>query len=599
MVRQGFTRKGGNVTSSDPSNRSRDTELGDLRRLFHAGSISRRDFTKRAAALGLAAPAIAWMTRVYSAGASAASAGRGAMPLFQDTSSNPITVTVGGTPIASTEEDITDATKGGTLNFARAFDSQNLDPVTNDSNADIWIFMNIYDQLLRVAPSGISLEASLAASWEISTDGLTYTFHLQQGVMFSDGSPMKASDVVYSLTRAANDPSQIWTFILTALQRDAKGAVQGITAPDDSTVVIVIAQPWAPFLSDLAMFNCSIMSEAYAKGNEAKLVDQPFGTGPFMLQEWKKGESITLAKNTHHWEAGLPLLDTVVINVVPDDNNRIIQMQGGSLDAIYDVPSARVPDLKQAGDLKVIEFPSTYIQFVTLNCRTAPLEDVNARLALSYATDRKTLIDVVLFGTGTIATSFMPKGALYWNDQLPEITLDLDKAKQLLAATKTPTGFDIGFTYVSGSAEVDQLGAVLKDMWSKIGVNLTLNPVEQGVYTDAYHNHTFDTMFNYWTNDIIDPDELVNYVVLPESSEAYQTGWSNDKAIALAKQGETELDPDKRKQIYFQLQEIYAADSPQLCLYQKPYVDVTSLKVHNFAQPPTGQWVWKKTWVEA
>jgi len=410
---------------------------------------------------------------------------------------------------------------------------------------------------------------------------------------------MKASDVVYSLTRAANDPSQIWTFILTALQRDAKGAVQGITAPDDSTVVIVIAQPWAPFLSDLAMFNCSIMSEAYAKGNEAKLVDQPFGTGPFMLQEWKKGESITLAKNTHHWEAGLPLLDTVVINVVPDDNNRIIQMQGGSLDAIYDVPSARVPDLKQAGDLKVIEFPSTYIQFVTLNCRTAPLDDVNARLALSYATDRKTLIDVVLFGTGTIATSFMPKGALYWNDQLPEITLDLDKAKQLLAATKTPTGFDIGFTYVSGSAEVDQLGAVLKDMWSKIGVNLTLNPVEQGVYTDAYHNHTFDTMFNYWTNDIIDPDELVNYVVLPESSEAYQTGWSNDKAIALAKQGETELDPDKRKQIYFQLQEIYAADSPQLCLYQKPYVDVTSLKVHNFAQPPTGQWVWKKTWVEA
>ena len=549
--------------------------------------------------MGLAAPAVGWMLRAYGASAHSASVNSHVDARFQDSTSNPITVTVGGTPIASAEEDITNATAGGTLQFGRAQDSTNLDPVTNDSNTDIWIFMNIYDQLLRVAPSGISLEPSLAESWDISKDGITYTFHLRKGVMFSDGSMLKASDVLYSLVRAANDPGKIWTFTLTALQRDASGAVKGISATDDSTLVIQLAEPWAPFLSDLAMFNGSITSEAYAKGNEAKLVDQPFGTGPFMLGEWKKGESITLVKNPHYWETGLPLLDSVVIHAVPDDNNRIIQIQGGDLNAIYDVPSARVPDLKQSGALKVIAFPSTFTQYVTLNCRNAPFDDVNARLALSYATDRKTLIDVVLFGTGTAATSFMPKGALYWNDALPEIPFDLAKAKQYLAASKTPTGFDVGFTYVSGSAEIDQLGAVLKDMWSKIGVNLTLNPVESGVYTDSYRKHTFETMSNIWTNDIIDPDELVAYAILPDSSQAFQTGWSNAEAVTLAKSGASELDPAKRKGIYFRIQEIYAAESPQLCLYHKPYVVVTSLKVHNFSQPPTGQWVWKKTWIEA
>ncbi|CAN5571622.1 ABC transporter substrate-binding protein [soil metagenome] len=583
------------MTNIDPG-QQRITELGDLRQKLHEGKVSRREFMKRAGALGVSATVIGFMLKTYGATAGPTASLPKILTAAQD---NPITVTVGGTPIAVAEEDIANATLGGTLRFARAQDSQKLDPVTTDANTEIWIFMNIYDQLLRVAPSGIELEASLAESWEVSEDGLTYTFHLRQGVLFSDGSPFSAKDAVYSLTRAANDPAQTWTFTLTALQRDSAGAVQGITAIDDATLEIVLAQPWAPFLSDLAMFNCSICSEAYSSGNEDKLADQPMGTGPFMLGEWKKGESLQLLKNPNYWETGLPLLNEVMVNVVPDDNNRIIQLQGGDLDAIYDVPSARVPDLKQSGDLQVIEFPSTYIQYITFNTRNAPLNDVNARLALSYATDRKTLVDVVLFGTGVVATTFMPKGALYWNDTIPEITVDIDKAKEYLAASATPDGFELTFTYIAGSGEGDQLAAVLKDMWSQIGVNLTLNPVESGVYTDNYQNHEFESMINYWTNDIIDPDELVAYVILPESSEAYQTGWSNAEAVQLAKDGAAELDPAKRKEIYFKLQEIYAAEQPMLYLYHKPYVDVTTLKVHNFFQPPTAQWVWKKTWVDA
>ena len=488
----------------------RNAKLSELRHRLFARAIDRREFVKHATRLGLAAPAAAAMAHVY--GASAGPSGRSASVrmLMQDEPQNPITITIGGTPISVVEEDTAKAVPGGVLRFARAEDSDNLDPVTNDGNVNIWIFMNIYDQLVRVTADGADLEPALAESWEISEDGITYTFHLRQGVTFSDGTPLNASDVVWSFTRAANDPNQTWTFTLTALQRDANGQVQGITAPDDNTVVITLAQPWAPFLADVAMFNLSVVSEAFASGKEDRLTSECMGTGPFQLAEWKKGEYISLTKNPTYWEEGLPYLDEVRANVVPDDNARILQLQGGEIDAMYNVPSSRVPELKQDANLKVVEFPSTYILFVTLNNRNPPFDDVNARLALNHATDRKTLIDVVLFGAGTEATTFMPRGALYWNDQLPGFPYDVEKAKQLLSRSKTPDGFTTKFMFQGGDAEAAQLGAVLKDLWSQIGVNLELEPVEQGVYSDAYDNHTFETMYTGWTNDIIDPDELVS-----------------------------------------------------------------------------------------
>jgi len=571
-------------------NEDRNAALTTLAGKLADGRLSRRDFSRRAVALGLSIPAASVVARTY--GARAGTAQDAPPP------SNPITVTVGGTPIALTQEDLTGAVAGGTLRYARGEDSDNLDPVTNDGNVNIWVFMNIYDQLIRVTADGIALEPALAESWEISEDGKTYTFRLRPGVLFSDGTPLKASDVKYSFERAANDPAQTWTFTLTALQRDAAGQVQGITTPDETTVVIELAQPWAPFLSDVAMFNLSIVSEAFAKGNEQRLTQETMGTGPFTLAEWRRGESIRLAKNPNYWDKGFPFLDEIVIPVVPDDNARILQIQGGEIDGLSNVPSSRVPELKQDPNLKVYEFPSTYSQYITLNIREAPLDDVNARVALQYATDKKTLIDVVLFGAGVEATTFMPKGALYWNEELPGFPYDVERAKELLAQSKTPDGFALEMQVVAGNADEETLATALRDMWGQIGVDLTIAPMEASVRSENYNTNAFQTMVNSWTNDIIDPDELVAYAVLPESSEAYHTGWANAEAQELARQGAAETDPAKRQEIYFRIQELYNQDSPMILLYHKPYVDVTTTRVHNFGHPPTGQWDWKKTWIE-
>jgi peptide/nickel transport system substrate-binding protein len=566
----------------------RNSQLAELVLRVHQGTISRRAFVTRALALGLSLSACDVMFRTYRAGA-----------FYQDAASeNPITVTVGGTPIAVAQEDIANATPGGVMRFGRADDTDRLDPVTTTLNTAIWYFMSIYDQLVRVAPDGISLEPSLAESWEISDDGLTYTFHLRPNVLFSDGTPMTSADVVYSWTRAANDPAQIWTYTLTALQRDDDGQVQGISAPDEATVVVELAQPWAPFLSDVAMFNMSVISEAFAAGNEERLATEAMGTGPFALGEWLPGEVLRLVKNENYWEEGLPLLDGVDVLLIPDDNARILQLQGGEIDAMKDVPFSRIPELQQDPNLKVWVFPSTKSRYIILNTRNAPLDDVHARRALQFATDKQTLIDVVLFGAGVEATSFMPRGALYWNDTLEGFPFDLARAQEELAQSATPDGFPLELTILAGLADDEALATALKDMWSQIGVEVTIAPSETSVFNQQFTDSDFETMSQYWTNDIIDPDQLVGFSVLPDSSEAFKTGWENPEAQELAREGAAELDPDRRKEIYFRIQEIYNEDSPMILTYHEPFVNLTSTRVHNFSQPPTGQFVWTRTWME-
>jgi peptide/nickel transport system substrate-binding protein len=563
----------------------RTAQLAQLTRQIHDGAISRRAFMAKALALGLSLSASDLVFRTYRAGA-------------QDQTENPITVTVGGTPIAAVETDLTNATPGGTFRFGRAEDSDTLDPILTALNSSIWYFMSIYDQLVRVAPDGISLEPSLAESWEISDDGLMYTFHLRPNVLFSDGTPMTSEDVLYSWVRAANDPGQHWTFTLTALKRDAEGQVEGITVPDDATVVVELSQPWVPFLSDVAMFNMSVISKAFAEGNEERLATECMGTGPFALGEFRVGESLTLVKNPNYWEEGLPLLDGVDVNLVPDDNARVLQLQGGELDGMMDVPWSRVPELQVDPNLKVYQFPSTKTRYIALNVREAPLDDVHARRALQYATDRQTLVDVVLFGAGIPATSFMPKGALYWNDTLEGYPYDLAKAQEELAQSATPEGFAFELSTLAGFVDDETMATALKDMWSQIGIEVTISPLETSVWNEAFSNSDFQALSVYWTNDIIDPDELVGFAVLPESAQAFRTGWENAEAQELARQGPAEADPEKRKEIYFRIQEIHSEESPMLPLYYEPFINVTTTRVHNFQHPPTGQYNWKTTWIE-
>lgn len=567
------------------------------RRRFLAGGAAlgmTGAFAALLAACGGAAPTTA------PSGSSAAPAASTAPPATVAATQAPITInqnatrapvgasaTAGSSPVAVTPTTALGAS-GGTFTFARSTDSDNLDPVVQDGNINIWVFMNIYDQLIRVTDDGLTLQPMLAEKWEISADNLTYTFHLRQGVKFSDGTALKASDVVFSLKRAKETANSPWSFTYEP--------VKDITAPDDATVVITLNQVWAPFLADISMFNSSIISEAFAKKvGVDKLVEQTMGTGPYMLAEWKKGEYILLKKNPNYWEKGLPLLDQVKIAVVPDDNSRILQLQGGDIDGMYDVPLSRIPDLKKDAKLQVGLYTSTYNNFIVLNTRTGLLSDVKVRQALNYATDKQALINVVNFGVGEISNSFMPNGALYWNKDQKGYPFDLDKAKQILKESGSPNGGKVAIMVRAGGATALQLATVLKDMWSKIGIDLDIQQLESTIVTSNYRANKFEMYASGWTNDIIDPDELVSYAILPEQTQNYHTGWTNQQAIDAAKQARATLDSATRQKLYYQVQDLHMQDAPFIYLYTLPYVDVLKKQVQGFVHHPMGQWYFGRT----
>ncbi len=552
-------------------------------------------FAALLAACGGAAPTTAPVGSSAAPAASAApqatvAATQAPITINQNTTRVPVgaSATTGASPVAITTPTAALGATGGMFTFSRAVDSDNLDPVTQDGNINIWVFMNIYDQLIRVTDDGLTLQPMLAEKWDISADNLTYTFHLRQGVKFSDGTPLKASDVVYSLKRAKETANSPWSFTYEP--------VKDITAPDDATVVVTLNQVWAPFLADISMFNSSIISEAFAtKVGADKLVDQTMGTGPYALAEWKKGEYILLKKNPNYWEKGLPLLDQVKITVVPDDNSRILQMQGGDIDGMYDVPLSRVPDLKKDAKLQVGLYTSTANNFIVLNVRTGLLSDVKIRQALNYATDKQALINVVNFGVGEISNSFMPNGALYWNKDQKGYPFDLDKAKQLLKESGSPNGGKVAIMVRAGGASALQLSTVLKDMWSKIGIDLDIQQLEASVATSNYRANKFEMYASGWTNDIIDPDELVSYAILPEQTQNYHTGWTNQQAIDAAKQARATLDNATRQKLYYQVQDLHMQDAPFIYLYTLPYVDVLKKQVQGFVHHPMGQWYFTRT----
>ncbi|MBA3451251.1 MAG: ABC transporter substrate-binding protein, partial [Chloroflexia bacterium] len=219
---------------------------------------------------------------------------------------------------------------GGTLAMSLAdSDVTSFDPPAPPDNMSIWTMLLFYEQLIRVAPDGVSLEPGLAESWEVSDDGKTYTFQVREA-QFHDGTPFSAEDVAFCIDRAAKLEGTPWQFIISV--------VESTEAPDPRTCVINLKSAWAPFEADLAMFSTSIFPKAAYEAQGDALFETPIGTGPFMFVSRTPDVEVVLAKNPSYWQEGVPYLDGLTFKVLTDSNARVLQLQGGELDIATLVP---------------------------------------------------------------------------------------------------------------------------------------------------------------------------------------------------------------------------------------------------------------------
>ncbi|MBX5064708.1 ABC transporter substrate-binding protein [Rhizobium lentis] len=478
------------------------------------------------------------------------------------------------------------AEAAGVLTIGRREDSTTFDPIKTAQNIDNWVFSNVYDVLIRVDKTGTKLEPGLAESWTVSDDGLTYTLKIRD-TKFSDGSPLTAEDAAFSLLRIRDDPASLWS--------DSYKVIDTAVATDAHTLTIKLKNPSAPFLSTLALPNASVISKKGMESLGAEAYgEKPIASGAFVVDEWRRGDRVILKKNPNFWEADRAKLDGVEWISVPDDNTRMLNVQAGELDAAIFVPFSRVEELKKDPNLNVDIDASTREDHLLINHAHGALGKKEVRQALDLAIDKKAIVDTVTFGQGTVANSYIPKGALYYYADNLQRPYDPAKAKEMLAAAGAS---DLTLNYVVRAGdEVDEQTAVLvQQQLQKAGITANLQKVDPSQEWDMLVAGDYDISVNYWTNDILDPDQKTTFVLGHDSNNNYLTNYKNEAVKELVAKARLELDPKKREEMYVNLQRMAKDDVNWIDLYYSPYINVSRKSIENFHQNPLGRFFLEDT----
>jgi len=467
--------------------------------------------------------------------------------------------------------------------IARPQDSTNLDPVTCVGNTNIWIFNLVVDSLVKTSDDGKSIEPNLAESWTVSDDNLTFTFKLVPGVKFSDGTPVTAEDWEWSLNRAIEATDGHWYF--------AAKNIEKVEAPDDTTVVITLKEPSAATLANLSMFSMSVQSKAYyEKVGAAEHENGPVGTGPYIIKEWVKGEHITLEANPYYRHEGLPKTKEIVFKVVADDNARTMQLQAGEIDIATHMAFSSLKQLEGDSNVQTMALPSTVTRFMALNTAREGLDNELVRKAINLATDNKTVTSMVLYGYGEAALSFLQNTSPYLNTDIPAPAQNVEEAKQLMAEAGFSDGLTVDMLYHAGNAFEEQIATILKEQWAQIGVNVELRPEEQGIYLEDFYGLNYDTVIDYWSDDMPDPLQFIQSICVFDLYFGFDTNYQNPRLEELNALAAVEMDDAKRHEYYDEVQEIIHDAAIFVPLCSEPYGVAVGKNVQGFAQTPLGNY---------
>ncbi|MCL2898647.1 ABC transporter substrate-binding protein [Brenneria tiliae] len=478
------------------------------------------------------------------------------------------------------------AQAAGILTIGRREDSTTFDPIKSAQNADNWVFSNVFDPLVRVDRSGTKLEPGLAESWTVSDDGKVYTLKIRDA-KFSDGTPVSAGDAAFSLLRIRDNGESLW--------RDSYSIIEKAEATDPHTLTITLKSPSAPFLSQLALPNASVISEKalMAEGEEA-FAEKPVGSGAFSVKEWTRGEKVVLVKNPHFWQADSVSLDGVEWLTLPDDNTRMLKVQAGELDAALSVPFSRIASLQKDPNLTVELDRSTREDHLLINHTRGALAKAEVRQALDFAIDKDAIVKTVTFGYGSVANSYIPAGALYHYADNLRRPYDPEKAKKMLADAGAG-GLSLNYVVNAGDEVDEQIAILLQQQLAQAGITVRLQKVDPSQSWDMLVAGEYDISVMYWTNDILDPDQKTTFVLGHDANNNYMTHYRNDKVKALVAAARIEMDPKKREQMYIDLQKTAKADVNWIDLYYSPYRNVSRKNIKGFYQNPLGRFFLEDT----
>ncbi len=476
------------------------------------------------------------------------------------------------------------------------------------STADYTLPINLYDTLVEVKTldDGTSeIEGSLAEDWEISDDGLVYTFHLRQGVLFSNGEELEADDVLYTIDRMAN-PERLakntdCMDMIKGVQDMLDGKIDtvegvGVEIIDKYTVAITLEQAYAPFLANLCVPGFSIYNrEAGDAADEAgdgiqssKFgVDPEYtvGTGPFTLKEWKVNDHIYLEANENYWK-GTPSIDGVLITVVPDNDTRKMMFENGEID-LYDLDYAReqIPYYTESEEYKdrIISKPRLSTYYYSINENIEPFQDVRVRKAVQMAINRQEILDTLYASAGEVANGIFPPGLIAYNEELDEIPYDPEAAKELLEEAGYPDGFEMEITQTTDSTDTLSLNELVQSQLAEVGIKVTINQMDEATWLDVRSNGELPMYQTVWSADFNDPDNFIYTFFSPENTVARSFNYYNTEAMEKVVEARFMTDEDERIEAYQELEkEIIQDDAAWIPLFHLQHLWVKSERLKSY-----------------
>jgi peptide/nickel transport system substrate-binding protein len=474
-------------------------------------------------------------------------------------------------------------------------------PLKSTLEVDRGVQFAIFDSLWRIDPDAVlhpnlATEIPSVENGGISDDGLTYTFRLRDDAAWHDGEPFTAADVVFSHQTIMNPDFVPGT-------RIGHDQVAEISAPDDYTVTMTLAAPYAPFLltwADTYIVPEHVLAEVEDLNTAEFNSTAPVGTGPFTFQERVAGDHITLQANPNYHGPG-PYLDTVIFKYVPDLNVLYTQFQTGEVDAtgIQGITAENFAEAQTLEGKVIHSEPTGFVEFIYMNHGNPVFQDLAVRQALYAAMDKQNIIDTIYYGVHGPIETYLPTQSWAYNPDLEPHVFDIAAANAILDEAGWAPGDDgirqkddvrLSFTNstTAGNAVREQAQQYLQQTWAEIGVDMQIENMPAAVIWGDYFNQSqYDSVMVGWTNPP-DPDGTSRFhsAYIPAQGGGGQNTmqYKNEELDTLWEAGVAELDQEARAEIYRQAQQIMRDDLAYLPIFQYVFIEGTAEGLENYRQ---------------
>jgi peptide/nickel transport system substrate-binding protein len=471
-----------------------------------------------------------------------------------------------------------------------------LDPARAYEVTNLTVFHAVYETLVNVPADDLTaLEPGLAESWEISDDGLVYTFHLRDGVTFASGNPMTAEDVRFSWMRLKNIKGN------PSFYADA---ITGIEVIDDLTLEVTLSAPTPAFLSIVTVPAMSVTDSAVVIENggtdaedadvtdtaTAYLDQNSAGTGPFTLTSWTPNTEVTMVRNDSYW-GGPAALDGVTMVQVNDSTTALQQLERGDIDIAYNI-NKDLAEMVMGNDALTLQAgQSLNISYLAITPNEelgGALANAQARQAIAYAIDYDGISDGLLLGYTDRPAAMLPIG-VQGSDPSIRYERDLDQSRALLEEAGLSDGFDVTLSMGQGGAcgiPAETIGAKLQADLAEVGINVTVDIQQSSNFLTAYRAQELQAVLSTWSPDYLDATMWSDYFSFPDVGPSFRIMMDVPEIAELATEAGMETDQAARTDLYAQYQQAHVDAAVFIPLCQNRVLIATSDEIENFVFHP-------------